>query len=77
MLGFAVGGVLQLFGAAVGETLKLVSNQLVAVLVMPCSGLSLSILYFSVLEEREGHDLALAAQRLPGASAPTAGAPAV
>jgi hypothetical protein len=77
VLSYAVGGLLQLFGVAPGGAVKALSNQLVAVLVTPCYALSLAIVYFTAREEKEGHDLSLAAQQLPGATAPAVGAPAV
>ena len=77
VLTYTAGGILQLFGVGPGDTAKALSNQLVAILVTPCYALSLGIVYFTAREEKEGHDLSLAAQRLPGAKAPAAGAPAV
>ncbi len=70
VLSYVVGGAMELLGIGKSEISKAVANQLAAILVAPCYGLSLGLVYFNMREEKEGHDLMLAAQRLAGAGAP-------
>ena len=68
VLSYAVGAAMDLVGIGKGEVSKAVANQLAAILVAPCYGLSLGLVYFNMREEKEGHDLLLAAHgwRAPG-----------
>jgi hypothetical protein len=73
VLSYAIGGVVQLLGVQAGPLLTSAENMLAGVLVAPCYGLSLALIYLQAREQKEGHDLALAAQRLPGAAEVPAG----
>jgi hypothetical protein len=87
IISYAIGGVMELVSIPKTDVTKAVANQLAALVVSPCYGLSLGLVYYDMREEKEGHDLALAAQQLAGrepASEPghfcnslPAGAPAV
>jgi hypothetical protein len=70
VLSYAIGGALGLLG--VSDTLARAGQQLSAVLIAPCYSLALTLLYFDARASREGHDLALEAQRLAAASPPPA-----
>jgi hypothetical protein len=62
VLSYAIGGALGLLG--VSDTLARAGQQLSGVLIAPCYSLALTLLYFDARARREGHDLALEAQRL-------------
>jgi hypothetical protein len=76
VISFTVSSAFSVVGLGQGATVKALANQLAAILIAPGFGLSLGVVYFDAREEKEGYDLALAADRLPGA-APSGGAPAV
>jgi hypothetical protein len=70
VLSYATGGVFQLFGVESGPLIKSLENALAGALVAPLYGLSLALVYTQAREAKEGHDLAVAAQQLPGAEMP-------
>jgi hypothetical protein len=76
VVSFTVAAAFELVGLGRGATVKALANQVAAILIAPGFGLSLGVVYFAAREEKEGYDLALAAQRLPGA-APRGGVTAV
>jgi hypothetical protein len=71
-----VWGILQLvagyaFGVVLGAVLPdrfggTISQQIASALIFPCWGLALTLIYEHAKLEREGHDLAIDAQRLAG-----------
>jgi uncharacterized membrane protein YesL len=69
VLSYAVGAAMDLVGLGQSEVSKAVANQLAAIFVSPCYGLSLGLVYHHLREEKEGHDLLLEARRLAGAPA--------
>ncbi|HEY0705230.1 MAG TPA: hypothetical protein VGG33_00435 [Polyangia bacterium] len=65
VIGYAVGVV---FGAVLPDAFAAaLSQQVASVLVIPCWALSLAIIFEHARLEREGHDLAIDAQRLANA----------
>jgi hypothetical protein len=74
VLSFALGGLLGLVG--IDGAPREVVKQLTSVLIMPCMGLSLGLLFNEARVQREGLDLAAEAARL-GGELPAPGVPAV
>ena len=70
VLSYAVGGALDLVGLGKIGIAEVLANQAASILISPCYGLSVGLVYYQLREQKEGHDLALAAQRLPGAAMP-------
>jgi hypothetical protein len=68
VLSYAIGGALGLLG--VGDVVGRLAQQLSAALIAPCHNISLCLIYFDARARREGHDLAIEAQRLAAASQP-------
>jgi hypothetical protein len=71
VVSYAVGGAMALVG--LGGNASRIAGHLASAVIMPCYVLSLCLVYFDARATKEGHDLALEAQRMAGAAAGGAG----